>query len=92
LFQGEAIGVSSRFDSVYNTGAGVVVTPPSHGFATNRIGDGFDASAKYVFHHYWVVNAGVGHFFPGSLMSANDHGAPLTYSYFGITYRFRVGK
>ena len=51
---------------------------PSHGFATNSIGDGFDASAKYVFHDYWVVNAGVGHFFPGSLMSANDHGAPLT--------------
>ena len=92
LFQGEAIGVASRFDSVYNGGAGVVVKPPPHGFATNRIGDGFDASAKYVFHDYWVVNAGVGHFFPGSLMSANDHGAPLTYSYFGITYRFSVGK
>jgi hypothetical protein len=92
LFQGEAIGVSSRFDSVYNGAAGVVVKAPSHGFATNRIGDGFDASAKYVFHHYWVVNAGAGHFFPGSLMFANDHGAPLTYSYFGITYRFKVGK
>jgi hypothetical protein len=92
LFQGEAIGVSSRFDSVYNSGAGVVVQPPSHGFATNRIGDGFDASAKYVFHDYWVVNAGVGHFFLGSLMAANHHGSPLTYSYFGITYRFSVGK
>jgi hypothetical protein len=47
LFQGEAIGVSSRFDSVYNSGAGVVVKPPSHGFTINRIGDAFDASAKY---------------------------------------------
>ena len=65
---------------------------PAHGFATNRIGDGFDASAKYVFHDYWVVNTGVGHFFPGSLMSANAHGAPLAYSYFSITYRFSVGK
>ena len=92
LFQGETLGVPSRFDSVYNGAAGVVVQPPAHGFATNKIGDGFDASAKYVFHDYWVVNAGVGHFFPASLMSANSHGAPLTYSFFSITYRFRVGK
>jgi hypothetical protein len=68
------------------------VKAPAHGFATSSIGDGFDASAKYVFHDYWAVNAGVGHFFPGSVMSANNHGAPRTYSFFGITYRFRVGK
>jgi hypothetical protein len=92
LFQGEALGVTSRFDDVYNSGSGVIVQTPAHGFATNSIGDGFDASAKYVFHDYWAINAGVGHFFPGSLMSANNHGALLTYSFVGITYRFRVGK
>ena len=92
LLQGEALGVASRFDGVYNSGGGVTVKAPAHGFATSSIGDGFDASAKYVFHDYWAVNAGVGHFFPGSLMSANNHGAPLTYSFFGITYRFSVGK
>jgi hypothetical protein len=92
LFQGETLGVASRFDSVYNSGSRAIVQAPAQGFATNRIGDGFDASAKYVFHDYWAVNAGVGHFFPESLMSANNHGAPLTYSYFGITYRFKVGK
>jgi len=92
LFQGEAMGVASRFDSVYNSGQGVIVQSPSHGFATNRIGDGLDASAKYVFHDYWTVNTGVGHFFPGGLMSANNHGAPLTYAFFGITYRFSVSK
>jgi hypothetical protein len=92
LLQGEAIGVSSRFDSVYNSGGGVIVRPPSHGFATNSIGDGFDASAKYVFHNYWTVNTGVGHFVPGGLMSANNHGAPLTYLFFGITYRLSVNK
>jgi hypothetical protein len=92
LFQEEALGVASRFDGVYNSGGGATVQAPTHGFATNSIGDGFDASAKYVFHDYWTVNAGVGHFFPGSLMSANNHGAPLTYSYFGITYRFSVRK
>jgi hypothetical protein len=92
LFQGEAIGVASRFDNVYNTGAGVVVHAPTHGFATSGIGDAFDASAKYVFHHYWVANAGVAHLFPGSLLSANDHGAPLTYSYFSLTYRFSAHR
>ena len=92
LFQGEALGVASRFDGVYNSGGEVSVQAPAHGFATNSIGDGFDASAKYVFHDYWAVNAGVGHFFPGSLMSANNHGAPLTYSYFGITYRFSASN
>ncbi len=92
LIQGEALGVSSRFDSIYNGAAGVAVQAPANGFATNSIGDGFDASAKYVFHDYWVVNAGVGHFFPGSLMSANHHGAPLTLPYFSLTYRFKVGK
>jgi len=92
LFQGEAIGVSSRFDGVYNSGEGIIVQSPPRGFATTSIGDGFDASAKYVFHDYWALNTGVGHFFPGSLMSANDHGAPLTYLFFGITYRFSVSK
>jgi hypothetical protein len=92
LFQGEVIGVSSRFDGVYNSGEGVIVQSPSKGFATTSIGDGFDASAKYVFHDYWAVNTGVAHFFPGSLMSANNHGAPLSYLFFGITYRFSVSK
>src|ERR1700722_15704571 len=92
LFQGEALGVASRFDSVYNSGGGVIVRPPAHGFATNSIGDGFDASAKYVFRDYWAVNTGVGHFFPGGLMSANSHGAPLSYLFFGITYRFSASN
>src|ERR1700733_1169041 len=92
LLQGESLGVASRYDSVYNSGEGTIVQAPAHGFATSNLGDGFDASAKYVFHDYWAVNAGVGHFFPGSLMSANSHDAPLTYSYLGITYRFRVSK
>ena len=86
------MGVSSRFDNIYDGAAGIAVQAPAHGFATNSIGDGFDVSAKYVFHGYWVVNAGVGHFFPGSLMAANQHGAPLACSYFSITYRFGVGK
>jgi Alginate export len=92
LIQGEAIGVASRFDNVYSSSAGVAVPVPARGFATNSIGDAFDVSAKYVYHDYWVWNGGVSHFFPGSLMVANNHGAPLTYAYFSLTYRFKVNK
>ena len=92
LLQGESLGLATRYDSVYNSGQGAIVKAPTQGFATTNLGDGFDASAKYVFHDYWAVNAGVGHFFPGSVMSSNHHGAPVTYSYFSITYRFKVSK
>ena len=92
LIQGEAIGVASRFDNVYDSAAGVAVHSPARGFATNSIGDAFDVSAKYVYHDHWVWNGGISHFFPGSLMAANKHGEPLTYAYFSLTYRFRVEK
>lgn len=92
LIQGEAIGVASRFDNVYNTAAAVTVPVPARGFATNSIGDAFDISGKYVLRDYWVWNAGISHYFPGSLMVANNHGAPLTYAYFSLTYRFHVKK
>ena len=92
LIQGEAIGVASRFDNVYNSVAGITVQAPARGFATNSIGDAFDVSAKYVYHDAWVWNAGISHFFPGSLMVANNHGAPLTFAYFSLTYRFKVEK
>ena len=51
-----------------------------------------DVSGKYIHHDYWVANAGVSHFFTGSLMPANGHGAPLTYIYFSLTYRFKVDR
>ncbi|HZP07612.1 MAG TPA: alginate export family protein [Terracidiphilus sp.] len=90
LLQGEALGVASRFDHVYSSAAGITVAAPARGFATNSIGDAFDLSAKYVLDEYWVWNAGLSHYFPGSLMTANHHGAPLTYAYLSITYRFKV--
>ena len=66
--------------------------PPTRGFAGNSIGDGFDASAKYVFHDHWAMNAGVEHFFSGNLMLADVHNALLSYLFCGITYRFSVNK
>jgi hypothetical protein len=75
-------------DSVYNGTGTAFVQPPPGGFRSSDIGTGFDVSAKYVFHRYLVVNAGVGHFSPGAVMTANQHGTPLTIGYLSFTYRF----
>jgi alginate export protein len=91
LIQQEWLQVSSTHDSVYNSGAAVAVKAPTGGFLSDDIGREFDASAKYVFlHDYMVLNAGVGHFSPGTLMQQNAHGAPLTIAYGSLTYRFKV--
>ncbi len=91
LLQQEWLQVSSRQDNVYNGAAAVAVKAPVGGFLSDDIGHEFDASAKYVFlHDYMVLNAGVGHFSPGTLMRENAHGAPLTIGYVSLTYRFKV--
>ena len=91
LIQQEWLQVSSRQDNVYNGAAAVAVKAPTGGFLSGDIGHEFDASAKYLFlHDYLVLNAGVGHFSPGTLMRENAHGAPLTIAYGSLTYRFKV--
>lgn len=92
LIQQEFLNVSSTRDGVYSSSGSRIISAPSFGFPSDSIGKGFDASAKYVFHDYLVMNAGVGHFSPGRLMSINGHGAPLTFTYFSLTYRFKVNK
>jgi Alginate export len=91
LIQQEWLQVSSRQDNVYNGAAAVAVKAPTGGFLSDDIGHEFDASAKYLFlHDYLVLNAGVGHFSPGTLMRENAHGAPLTIAYGSLTYRFKL--
>lgn len=90
LIQQEWLNVASVHDNVYSGPAGVVIAPPAGGFLSDTLGREFDAAGKYVFHDYWVVNAGVGHFSPGGLMTQNGHGAPLTIGYLSLTYRFKV--
>ncbi len=58
-----------------------MIAAPTGGFASDDIGSEFDASAKYVYRKSFVTNIGVGHFFPGELMTSEKHGAPLTYAY-----------
>jgi hypothetical protein len=69
-----------------------LIKAPAKGFAEDDIGTEFDASLKYLVNKYTVLNVGVGHLFPGQVMTANAHGAPLTLTYFGLVYRFSVDK
>jgi len=90
LFQGGSLHVATVRDAVYNSSGSAVVKAPAAGFAGDGIGTEFDASAKYVYRKYLVTNVGVGHLFPGEVMTHGAHGAPLTLAYLGFTYRFKV--
>ena len=90
LFQGGSLHAATIHDSIYSGAGARLIAAPTGGFKSDDIGSEFDASAKYIFHKSFVTNIGVGHFFPGELMTSEKHGAPLTYAYVGFTYRFKV--
>jgi hypothetical protein len=90
LFQGGSLHAATIHDSIYSGAGASLIAAPTDGFKSDDIGSEFDASAKYIFHKSFVTNIGVGHFFPGELMTSENHGAPLTYAYLGFTYRFKV--
>jgi hypothetical protein len=92
LMQQEWLQVSTPFDNVYSASASTTVKAPAGGFHSSDIGREFDASGQYTFlgENNITINAGVGHFSPGTLMRQNAHGAPLTLAYFGLTYKFKV--
>jgi Alginate export len=90
LFQGGSLHAATIHDGIYSGAGASLIAAPAGGFESNDIGSEFDASAKYIFRKSFVTNIGVGHFFPGELMTSENHGAPLTYAYLGFTYRFKV--
>jgi len=90
LFQGGSLHVATIHDGVYSGAGTSLIAAPTGGFKSDDIGSEFDASAKFIYHKSFVTNLGVGHFFPGELMTSEKHGAPLTYAYLGFTYRFKV--
>jgi hypothetical protein len=92
LIQQEWLQVASRFDNIYSGSAGTVIAAPTAGLQSGDIGREFDASGKWVIHDYLVMNVGVGHFSPGTVMWDNAHGAPLMLAYFGLTYRFKISR
>jgi hypothetical protein len=90
LFQGGSLHVPTIHDGVYSGAGASLIAAPAGGFRSDDIGSEFDASGKYIYYKSFVTNIGVGHFFPGELMTSEKHGAPLTYAYLGFTYRFKV--
>jgi len=90
LFQGGSLHAATIHDGIYSGAGTSLIAEPTGGFRSDDIGSEFDASAKYIFHKSFVTNVGVGHFFPGELMTSEKHGAPLTYAYLGFTYRFKA--
>ena len=90
LFQGGSLRAATIHDGIYSGAGASLIAAPTGGFKSDDIGSEFDASAKYVYHKSFVTNIGVGHFFPGELMTSEKHGAPLTYAYLGFTYRFKI--
>lgn len=90
LLQAESLHVAATEDNVYAGSGSAAVKAPTAGFASDDIGTEFDASARYVFKKHYLLQAGQGHFFPGALMTHNQHGAPLTLIYFQIGYRYSV--
>ena len=89
LLQGGSLHVATTHDGVYSGAGASLIAAPTGGFKSDDIGSEFDASAKYIYRKSFVTNIGVGHFFPGELMTSEKHGAPLTYAYLGFTYRFK---
>jgi hypothetical protein len=92
IFQGGSLHASMIHDGIYSGAGASLIAAPTGGFKSDDIGSEFDASAKYIFHKSFVTNIGVVHFFPGELMTSENHGAPLTYAYLGFTYRFKLER
>ena len=92
LIQQEWLQTASRFDSIYNGAAAVVVKVPAGGLSSGDIGREFDASGRWVIEDYLVLNTGIGHLSPGNALKANAHGPPLTLAYFGLTYQFELNR
>ncbi len=92
LFQNEYLHVASVHDGVYATGATVLIKAPTAGFTSDDIGQGFDASTDYLFRKYLDVQVGVGHLFPGRVLTENGKAPPLTLGYLQLTYKFKVNR
>jgi hypothetical protein len=78
LIQAESLHAATMFDDLYSSAGTLFVKAPTAGFTSHDIGTGFDGSATYVDHKYFGFQAGVGHFFPGQIMTHNSFGTPLT--------------
>jgi len=87
FWQAGSLRVGTAKDNIYNGSGGVLIGGPLQG---TDIGTEFDVSAKYLYKKYFIIDAGVGHLFPGQAMTRSGQNVPLTLGYLGITYRFKA--
>ena len=92
LFQGEFLNLVQKRDNLYSNTATTTIAAPAAGFLGDQIGEGIDGSAKYLLSDSLVANIGLGHLFPGTVLTTTNHGAPETLGYFSLTYRFKVNS
>ena len=92
LFQAGSLHLQTTKDTAYGSAGTSAFALPTGGFHSDALGTEFDASAKYIWRKSFVTNIGVGHFFPGAVMTEAKHGEPLTLAYLQFTYRFKVNK
>ena len=92
LLQGESLHAATTEDAVYTGSGGTTVSPPAGGFRSDDTGTEFDASMRYTYGPHLTVQAGVGHLWPGALMTEAGKHPSLSISYFQITYLMDWGK
>ena len=76
----------------YKADGTVLAMAPPVGYQGSVLGNGIDLSATYVYRDYLLFEAGVGHLFPGTVLTQSANRSPLTLSYLQISYRFGVSK
>ena len=84
--------MASTHDDVYNSAGQALIKAPAAGFRATGLGHGFDASTDYLFRRYFDVEVGVGHLFPGAVLTGNDKAPPLTLGYLQLTYKFKATR
>ncbi|MDE1156281.1 MAG: alginate export family protein [Acidobacteriaceae bacterium] len=90
--QAESLHLATTGDGIYASGGTKTFGAPSSGFLQDGIGTGLDLSFKHVWSESFVTNTGIGHFFPGYVMTSSKHGAPETIAFLQLTYRFKLDK
>ena len=88
--QGETLHLANPQDNVYASDGSALLKSPQVGFASTHLGAGLDISSTYTLRQYILIEAGVGHLFPGPVLTASRSGPPLTLGYLQLTYRFKA--
>ena len=91
LVHAESLHAATTQDAVYSSSGSALIKAPTGGFRSDDIGTEIDGAVQYEWKHLPVLcEVGVGHLWPGALLSENNDGAPLSLAYFQLTYRLKT--